>query len=358
MKEKLRHRKVIFVQPRALQQSHTPWSAVKQQLQRRGIPLTTLSVPGWPAMRHLPFRTNLLRYMWQEYRAFQTVWRYKKHEAVVYSPGLQSIGATIAAGLSGKQVVYHLCTPPSRNSLARKLLSCFSQPSRTRTLFASHHLKEQYGSRYKTSQVVYFGLSAPFQAKVLREGEPKRAYPFTLLMRSASAVGESINRYIELARSLPDMQFMLQIEAPLRSLRNLYPQRAALPENLIVYSAEKSPHRYLRHAHLLIDLQAGDANTSGNLMILQEAMAYGLPAISNRSRCEVLQHERNGLLLPYTGLEQLVNGIKQLSANRPMYNKLAKGARQTAEAMTEERMVDEILSVLGFTEKEGQPVVL
>jgi len=355
MAENRRHKKVVFLQPQVSRQPDGICASLKRQLQQKGIPVVTLPVSGPPAIPHFSFKRGLLRRLWLEFRAFRAVWRYHKQEAVVYAPGLQSPGAAIAACLGGKRTLIHLYAPPGCKFISRKLLSCLSRCSGTHTLFASRHLKEQYGLGAQTGKVVYFGLPAPFLNKVLQEGDPKRAYPFTLLLRSSATSGEHIERYIDLARGLPDMQFMLRIEAEFERVRSQFSERTDLPENLIIYPDEKSSHWHLRQAHLLLDLQTADGQAGADLMPVLEAMAYGLPVVSDRNNCEVLQHEQNGLLLPHRRQEQLINGIKQLSTSRSLYSKLAKGARQTAGKITEKRTVDSILSALGFKEAENQP---
>ncbi|MFZ0322234.1 MAG: glycosyltransferase family 4 protein, partial [Candidatus Sulfotelmatobacter sp.] len=62
-----------------------------------------------------------------------------------------------------------------------------------------------------------------------------------------------------------------------------------------------------------------------------EAMASGKPAIGCHGQGidEIIQHGRNGWLIPVDGLEELVQGLQALLANTDLRVQIGKAGRQT-----------------------------
>jgi phosphatidylinositol alpha 1,6-mannosyltransferase len=106
----------------------------------------------------------------------------------------------------------------------------------------------------------------------------------------------------------------------------------------------------LDHRHELPPLYASaDAFVLTSLtetlgLVVLEAMASGLPVIATPAGgvAEHLRHEENGLAYPARDVTEMAHAIVRLCMNRQLRDKLAVGARQTAEGLDWEGELDRL----------------
>ncbi|WP_156573213.1 glycosyltransferase family 4 protein [Bacillus luti] len=90
------------------------------------------------------------------------------------------------------------------------------------------------------------------------------------------------------------------------------------------------------------------SNYEGLSNALLEAMVIGLPCISTdcAGSNEVIEHEKNGLIVPIGSEEDLIKAMKLLAANSEIRDKISKGAKKTSENFDVNVVVDQWISII------------
>jgi phosphatidylinositol alpha 1,6-mannosyltransferase len=79
-------------------------------------------------------------------------------------------------------------------------------------------------------------------------------------------------------------------------------------------------------------------------LVMLEAMASGIPVIATPAGgiADHLRHEENGLAFPASDVREMAHAMVRLAMDRPLRDKLARGARRTAEGLDWEGELDRL----------------
>jgi len=128
------------------------------------------------------------------------------------------------------------------------------------------------------------------------------------------------------------------------ALRNLS-RSLAFDEDVAFLGFNKNPYQYMKRSaiYVLPSLYEGFPN------VLVEAMACGLPVIStmyNPGANEIIQHEKNGLLVPVADEKALAAAILRLLNNPEESERYACEAKKKVEDYTLDKIADQYDRVL------------
>jgi glycosyltransferase involved in cell wall biosynthesis len=131
------------------------------------------------------------------------------------------------------------------------------------------------------------------------------------------------------------------------------PERSRL-ETMIRSLGLDAQVRLLGHAddvwrlHRAAELFVLPSLYEGTPFAMLEAMASGLPVIATTfgGADEIVEHGRDGLLVPTGDVEVLAQAIERALGDRSLRETLGAAARQRVRDFSKERMLDEVLAVL------------
>lgn len=128
-------------------------------------------------------------------------------------------------------------------------------------------------------------------------------------------------------------------EGPEHSLLETTAHHLSLDSVVHLLGAHHDASRYLK----AFDLFVLSSLKEGFPYVLLEALAAGLPIIATRvgGIPEIIEHEKNGILVDPGDAQQLANAISRLINDQPLHKSLAHAALQQSTRFARERMLNE-----------------
>jgi glycosyltransferase involved in cell wall biosynthesis len=127
---------------------------------------------------------------------------------------------------------------------------------------------------------------------------------------------------------------------------------AGLTEHVQLLGFQSNPWKYMARADVFVLTSRYEG--FGNVLI--EAMACGLPVVATASygTREIVQHERNGLLVESHTPEAVASALTRLLTDEALRKQLAFGARESAHRFSVARVAERFKAVV--TRAVGEPV--
>jgi len=150
----------------------------------------------------------------------------------------------------------------------------------------------------------------------------------------------------DLIKQIPDLKLLIIGEGPEKKNYSLLVTRYGLQDN--VFLLGKLPHNelllYLRAADIFV-LNTGYEGLPHQIL---EAMAAGLPVITTNigGNPEIINHNKNGLLVKYNDKEQLRAAILKLIQNQDLQRQLVNNAKDSLQAFTLDKMINQTIKLL------------
>lgn len=339
-------------------------SGVAQDLARQGFRVrlhTARDQRGF--LSHLPgvqqhffryrfFENKLVRLfalLWSQVELFWQILGYRKTDAVIYINTLLPFGAALAGRVSGKKVVYHLHETTVNPPVLKSFLKWVVRRCATDVIYVSEFLRHQEPVDGIPSRVVYNALAPAFLEKAdrYRAVSPEPKTKFTVLMLCSLKAYKGVDVFVRLAETLPEYQFLLVLNAGMGPI-NQYFAGTAIPDNLVIFPAQKDVHIFYQQAHLVLNLSHPDQWVETFGMTLLEAMQYGLPVIAPPvgGPVELVTDGFNGYKIDQRNFGELVAAIRRLATVPDMYRQFSANAAQYARQFNPEvqgRMVREVV---------------
>jgi glycosyltransferase involved in cell wall biosynthesis len=178
-------------------------------------------------------------------------------------------------------------------------------------------------------EVIHTGIELPIEVSLRRT-----RHPFTVGHLGAFTKEKGQDIAIAAAKLLPDIQFILAGDGPLRDeLRSVATGNVEFPgfvENLAAFFNE-------------IDLFVMPSRSEAWGLAALEAMAHGLPVIASdiQGLAEIVEPKCSGWLFPVGDAEALATHIREVQKDRTKLDSYGRAARERAATFTVAQMASQ-----------------
>ncbi|UTW63935.1 glycosyltransferase family 4 protein [bacterium SCSIO 12741] len=288
--------------------------------------------------RHENKWLQLYSFLASQVALFFMILKYRKEDAIIYVNTLLPFGAALAGKLTGRKVIYHIHETSLNPRQLKWFLKKVAQFCATKAYYVSGYLKQAEELIGVPGEVVYNSLTPEFIEKS-SQSIPSLHKPFTVLMLCSLRTYKGVNDFVELARKLPNLQFVLVVNASSVELDQFFIDQS-LPSNLELHAATKNVHPFYEKAHLVLNLSHPDQWVETFGLTALEALSYGLPVIVPPvgGITEVIEDQRNGYAIHVDNKGEMVQKIDQLARNEQLYEEFSRAARTGSRFFTPEVM--------------------
>lgn len=266
------------------------------------------------------------------------------NDTIYYINTIIPFGAAWACKLSGKTFVYHVHENMQQEKAVYGIFRYTYIHCNRKSIFVSHFLKTT-ALKCRNGIVVYNGLNKDFleKAKEYLSNPVFKKIKGSILMVSSLRKFKGIYEFVELARRLPHYNFELVLSASDAEIRQ-FGSDESIPDNLIIYSAQKSIHPFYQRAGLILQLSHPELWVETFGLTILEAMVYGIPALVPNvgGPTELVEHGLNGYQINPHDIPDIASKIGILMTDENLYSSFSKKALEKSEAFSEVKMVKEI----------------
>lgn len=225
-----------------------------------------------------------------------------------------------------KKVIYHVHEKFVVYSRGLKMAEDIFEKTPSHRIFVSNYLKKQYEERpYVTSEVKYNKLAHSFLYAVNSRPIELRQRK-NVIMISSLLVEKGANSIVELAKLMPQLNFVYVINATKNQIDAFY-KGTSIPNNLKLVERQSNIHPFLSVADINVNLSDPKRWVETFGMTILEAMAYGIPSIAPNvgGPLEIIDNGINGYCIDVTDLVKVREKIIYI-LDEANYKKFVEGS--------------------------------
>ncbi|WP_440133397.1 glycosyltransferase family 4 protein [Chitinophaga sancti] len=302
---------------------------------------------GNPALHYHPifyrWSTNkfltLLYFSFAQLILFCRLLIFLKREDILYINTLLPAGAAIAGKLKGCQVTWHIHEVSLKPILLRKLLTNIALKTGDRFICVSSFVAKHFNFPPGKTAIIYNALGTDFTANAdcLLPFIDRDKIPFTVLMACSLKKYKGVFEFVEIARLLPEIEFILVLNADPEKVLS-FKKQVRVPSNCNVLSVQKEMVPFYSQAHLILNLSLPPLWIETFGMTILEGMYMGLPAIVPPigGICELVTEGVEGYRIDAGNINNIKNAIHHLHTHRNVYQKLSDAAIAKAAEFSQE----------------------
>jgi glycosyltransferase involved in cell wall biosynthesis len=236
-------------------------------------------------------------------------------------------GAALAANLSGSTVIYHVHEVNIRPALLKLFLVKIADIFADRLIFVSAFVKDQFNFPPGKTTVIYNALPDQFVNEAMKAVAVEKDGPFTVLMLCSLKAYKGVYRFVELAKLLPGIRFVLVLNTSAEE-RDVFQREANAPANCTIYPVQKVTAQFYKKAHVVLNLSIPGQWLETFGMTILEGMVYGLPAIVPPvgGVTELITDGAEGLYIDSGNVKHVAAAIIRLSTDENYYDRMASAA--------------------------------
>lgn len=249
----------------------------------------------------------------------------------LYINTLLPFGAALAGKLRGTRIIYHIHETSIRPVLLRRLLADVAAITAHRLIFVSAWLCRQFSFPRKKTVVIHNALSPAFIQKAEEREKSINRDIFTVSMLCSLKACKGVYHFLHLARHLPDMHFILVLNANDAEVQQFI-REAHPPKNCTIHSALSDTTPIYAASDVVINLSDPGKWIEAFGMTLLEAMQWGLPVIAPTvgGVLEVVENNVNGYTIDCNNIDELCASLIDLQSDGMLYEFMSAQARATA----------------------------
>lgn len=276
---------------------------------------------------------KLIRYLFSQLSIFYLVIKNRKSFDLVYVNTLLPFGASLAAFVLRKKVIYHVHETYISPKILYKFLKVICHLTATKILCVSEFLKTEYLG-FDDVEVIYNGVSPP---GVKKNNASKISEPFVVTMICSLKNYKGLLEFFRVSTFFTDsfsIKFVLQLNATQTEIDSYISiNNIILSRNIEVRSSEPNLTSLYLETDLLLNLTRVDECIETFGMTLVEAMSYGIPVIAPPigGPAEIVQHGKQGFLVDSRDIHRLVESINLLKSDKDLYAKMSNSALRRSE---------------------------
>ncbi len=283
------------------------------------VQMHTIPYRWWPAK----WRT-LLHFFWVQCWLFTILLVRLKKTDTVYINTLLPFGAALAGRLRGCRVIYHVHELSIRPVLLKKILRCIADNTAKEVLFVSHYLSRQFHFRRATCRVLHNALPASWSAQAVSPMPEEEKNCFTVLMLCSLKAYKGVDGFVQLARLLPALRFVLVLNASVSEVEQ-FRHSANPPANCRLFPCQQHTLVFYKNAHLVVNLSDPSKWVETFGMTILEAMSCSLPVIVPPvgGVLELIDDGVEGFSIDPKELDLVKAAIEKLAGDKALYSRMA-----------------------------------
>ena len=216
----------------------------------------------------------------------------------------------LIAGIFGKKLIYHVHEKFINVNIEVKLMEWVFRTVKSKRIYVSHWLMDQYDIKCTQSLVIYNKLS-DFYLQNVRPRPIEIRTRTHIVMLSSLTRAKGVVQLLNIASLLPELCFTMVISADMSDIQDFF--TVDVPLNVHIVSSTMDIHIYLSDADLLLNLSNPALWIETFGMTILEAMPYGIPAIvpNKGGPTELVLDGYNGYCVDVTDADVVKAAIQQ-----------------------------------------------
>lgn len=264
----------------------------------------------------------------------------------VYINTLLPFGAALAGWLRGCRVVYHIHEVSIKPWLLKSWLTAIANLTARQVVFVSEYTRRQTALVRPFTCLIYNALPESFTSRASQVHAPNMSFPFTTLMLCSNKAYKGIHEFVETARKLPQIRFLLVLNETEAGVEG-FVCRTNPPANCFVFPAQTDTIPFYQQAHVVLNLSHPNAWVETFGMTILEAMACGRPVIvpTVGGICELIVDSVEGFNVNVFDSDVLVERLQRLSSTMGTYLRMSRAARERAQYFSAHSFQQQIISI-------------
>lgn len=274
---------------------------------------------------------TLLYFVLSQLILFFRLFTQLRRSDTLYINTLLPFGAALAGKLRRTKIVYHIHETSIRPALLRRLLVGVAALTADKVIFVSAWLSRQFSFSKKKTLVIHNALSPAFIHKAEEFEKGTNPHTFTVSMLCSLKAYKGVYHFLQLAKHLPDMHFILVLNAGEADVEQ-FTREAHPPKNCTIYPALSDTTAIYAASDVVLNLSDPGKWIETFGMTLLEAMQWGLPVIAPTvgGVLEVVENNVNGFTIDCHNADELCASLIDLQSNNMLYDFMSAQARATA----------------------------
>lgn len=202
--------------------------------------------------------------------------------------------------------------------------------------YLKDNISEQYHEKVHLNYHVIKCDENSFESKEINSSDSKNIITSVGRLVPKKGFEYIIKAFASVSDQMPDCELVIIGEGPERGKIEDLIKHYSLEQNvkLTGWQTNDATLKFIREAKVLVvpSVITKDGDRDGIPNVILEAFACGTPVIASKlnSICEVIKHNKTGLLTEPENITELASAIKNLLTNKDLQNQLAQAAYKTA----------------------------
>lgn len=264
---------------------------------------------------------------------------------ILYMNTVVPFGAALAAKVRGKKIIYHVHEVYINPGFVKCLYFKVMKMCAAKVIFVSNYVKESIG--FENASVIYNPISFSKMPTDTDEYLKEKLKIKTVFMPTSLREYKGVFQFVELARCMPDFQFVLLCSAELVEMQEFF-AKTKLPENLSLVGKQPRLENFYRTAAITMNLSLYDKFIETFGLTVLESFDALVPAIAPNygGPKEIIQNGKSGFLVDPYNLDEISACIKIITKDFETYRSFALCAKERSKDFGTEHFFDEIRGVI------------
>lgn len=299
---------------------------------------------GWYRFQANPW-LRLVYYTLSQLVLFIKMFRKVDQADIVYVNTVLPFGAALLGKIKGCRVIYHIHESTVRPAILKWFLFKVVAWTASEIINVSMFVEQAHAITNVPNHLVYNSIDESFLSRVLAREQTEN--PANVLMVCSLKAYKGLFEFIQLARDHSEYSFRLVLNASQADIEVFFAE-SELPENLVLYPAQKNLHPFFQWADVIVNLSRPDGWVETFGLTIIEGMAYRLPAIVPPvgGILEVIEEGVTGYSVDARNRTQLNETLSGLMENRQRYLACSMAAAKRLELFKENNMLEKVENLL------------
>lgn len=264
---------------------------------------------------------------------------------MLYTNTVVPFGAALAAKLRGKKIVYHVHEIYVNPGFVKRLYFSVMRKCASKVICVSKYVKENLD--FDNPAVVYNPVESSDVPSDIDSYLKEKFDRKLIFMPTSLKEYKGVFQFMELARIMPDFQFVLLCSTCLEEMKQFF-SGCLLPKNLELAGKQKSLKKFYCEAAITMHLSLYDKCIETFGLTVLESFDALVPVIAPNygGPKELVQNGENGFLVDPYNLNQIFDCIQKIIDNFETYKKFALSAKKQAGCFSKEKFLNEIKKII------------